>query len=92
MLSATGKGGFVVRKQEMVKLESSEYLTVSEVAHKLNMSASGIRHYANKGLISAIRHPINGYRLFREVDVNSLLRVFGEAERGIEMKREGKRV
>ncbi|MBQ4093271.1 MAG: MerR family transcriptional regulator [Firmicutes bacterium] len=42
---------------------------ISEVAARIGISPSIIRHYEEKGLVSPIKDPENGYRLFSEEDI-----------------------
>lgn len=59
----------------MVKL--SDFLRISEAAQYLGVSASTLRNWENAGKISAHRHPVNGYRLFRRDDLDALLDLLG---------------
>ena len=49
-----------------------DFLTVSEAARILNVSASTLRYWDKTGKLKSIRHPINGYRLFSKSQVNDL--------------------
>lgn len=50
-----------------------DYLTVSEAAEFVGVSAATLRNWDRAGKVKAIRHPINGYRLYRKEDLSSLL-------------------
>ena len=50
-----------------------DYLTVSEAAQYLGVSASTLRNWDRAGKVRATRHPVNGYRLYRKEDLSSLL-------------------
>lgn len=47
-------------------------LTVNEAADLLGVSAPTLRRWDALGKFKARRHPINGYRLYREGDVRKL--------------------
>jgi len=51
-----------------------EFLTVGEAAKFLGVSASTLRNWDRAGKVVAIRHPVNGYRLYRREDLEKLLR------------------
>lgn len=52
----------------------SEYLTVSEAANFLGISPSTLRNWDKDGKLKPYRHPVNGYRLYREKDLTEILR------------------
>lgn len=45
---------------------------IHEVAEQLNIAPSAIRFYEKKGLISPVKDPENGYRIFDEYDIYKL--------------------
>lgn len=49
------------------------YLTVSKAAEYLGVSASTLRNWDRLGKLRAVRHPVNGYRLYRKVELEALL-------------------
>jgi DNA (cytosine-5)-methyltransferase 1 len=49
-------------------------MTVSQAAQFLGVSASTLRNWDRAGKLVAIRHPVNGYRLYRKEDLIALLR------------------
>ena len=56
----------------MAKLDS--YLTVTEAAEHLGVSANTIRNWGRDGKLPEHRHPINNYRLFKVADLDKLLK------------------
>ncbi len=50
-----------------------DYLTVSEAAEFLGVSAATLRNWDRAGKVMATRHPVNGYRLYRKEDLSNLL-------------------
>ncbi|MEN6458676.1 MAG: helix-turn-helix domain-containing protein [Thermoguttaceae bacterium] len=50
-----------------------DFLTVSEAAEFLGVSAATLRNWDRAGKVRATRHPVNGYRLYRKEDLLSLL-------------------
>jgi excisionase family DNA binding protein len=55
-------------------MASQKYLTVSEVADILGISPLTVRNWDRAGKLKAYRHPINNYRLYREDQIQILLR------------------
>ena len=49
------------------------YLTVGEAASMLGVSRSTLRNWDRAGKVRAYRHPVNGYRLYREEELIVLL-------------------
>ena len=49
------------------------YLTISEAAEFLGVSAATLRNWDRAGKVRATRHPVNGYRLYRKEDLSNLL-------------------
>ncbi|MBR5328801.1 MAG: MerR family transcriptional regulator [Firmicutes bacterium] len=45
---------------------------IHEVAEQLNIAPSAIRFYEKKGLISPVKDPVSGYRIFDEYDIYKL--------------------
>jgi len=50
-----------------------DYLTTSQAAEILGVSAGTVRNWERAGQLRAHRHPINGYRLFDPRDLKDLL-------------------
>jgi PAS domain S-box-containing protein len=50
-----------------------EYLTVAEAAEFLGVSPWTLRNWDNAGKLKPDRHPINGYRIYRREDLESVL-------------------
>ena len=61
-----------------------DYLRISEAADYLGVSPNTLRNWERAGKIAAHRHPMNRYRLFRQQDLDSLLR---QVERTTSMDR-----
>lgn len=55
-------------------LRLDEFLTVKEAAEFLGVSPNTIRNWGREGKIPEHRHPINNYRLYRNEDLESLLK------------------
>jgi len=56
----------------MTKL--SEYLRISEAAEYLGVSANTLRNWEASGKIAVYRNPMNGYRLFKQAELDALLK------------------
>lgn len=51
-----------------------DFLRISEAAQYLGVSPNTLRNWENAGKIAAQRHPVNGYRLFKQAELDDLLR------------------
>lgn len=51
----------------------SEYLTVRKAAQMLGVSVSTLRNWDRSGKLKPVRHPVNGYRLYRFADLERIL-------------------
>jgi excisionase family DNA binding protein len=58
---------------DAVTLTLSDYLTVGEAASTLGVSRSTLRNWDKTGKLKAYRHPVNGYRLYSQAELESLL-------------------
>lgn len=52
-----------------------DFLTVSEAAQILGVCTATLRQWDRTGKLKSVRHPINGYRLYRRVDLDALLQL-----------------
>jgi excisionase family DNA binding protein len=72
-----------LRRSDVVKLR--DYLRISEAAEYLGVSPNTLRNWENASKVVAVRHPVNGYRLFKREDLDALLKLVaqpsGEASR-----------
>ncbi|HEU5097426.1 MAG TPA: MerR family DNA-binding transcriptional regulator [Roseiflexaceae bacterium] len=50
-----------------------DYLTIKPAAALLGVSVNTLRNWERGGKLVAHRHPINGYRLYKRVDLEALL-------------------
>jgi len=57
---------------DVVKLR--DYLRISDAAEYLGVSPNTLRNWENAGKVVAVRHPVNGYRLFKREDLDALLK------------------
>lgn len=64
-----------------------DYLRISEAAEYLGVSPNTLRNWVNAGKIAAVRHPVNDYRLFKQDDLDALLKQVADAGRKIPRKR-----
>ena len=58
-----------------------DFMRISEAADYLGVSSKTLRNWENAGKIVAHRHPVNGYRLFRQEDLDELLKQVQQPER-----------
>ena len=52
----------------------TDYLRISKAAEHLGVSPNTLRNWVNAGKVTAIRHPVNHYRLFKQNDLDALLK------------------
>lgn len=71
-LISFAKVGKLASKEHMMP-NLSRYLTISEAARKLGVSASTLRNWDRTGKLKARRHPVNAYRLYLREDLEKLL-------------------
>jgi excisionase family DNA binding protein len=64
-------------RSNVVKLR--DYLRISEAAEYLGVSPNTLRNWENAGKVVAVRHPVNGYRLFKREDLDALLKQVAQA-------------
>ena len=57
-----------------------DFLRISEAAEYLGVSPNTLRNWENAGKIAAHRHPVNGYRLFKQEELDELLRPIQSSE------------
>lgn len=50
-----------------------DYLRIGEAAEYLGVSPNTLRNWSRAGKIKSHRNPINGYRLFKKSDLETLL-------------------
>lgn len=53
-----------------------EFLTVSQAAELLGVTATTLRNWDKSGKLTPVRHPLNGYRLYDRADLEALMRQF----------------
>lgn len=59
----------------MIVLDGEEYLTVHEAARLLEVKPATLYAYVSRGVLRSYRQGIKRQRLYRRVEVESLLRV-----------------
>lgn len=50
------------------------YLRVGDAARLVGVSRATLRNWDKTGKLRAVRHPMNGYRLYRRKDLESILK------------------
>ncbi len=53
-----------------------KFLTVKEVARLLNVTPLTVRNWDTRGKLTAHRHPMNNYRLYKVETVEELMKEF----------------
>ena len=56
----------------MTKLK--DYLRIAEAAEYFGVSPNALRNWVNAGKVTAFRHPVNDYRLFKREDLDAILK------------------
>jgi DNA (cytosine-5)-methyltransferase 1 len=49
-------------------------MRITQAARYLGVPPNTLRNWQNAGKIVAVRHPVNGYRLFKRQDLDALLK------------------
>ncbi len=62
-----------------VKTMTNKLITIQDAAKILGVNPETLRRWDRKGKYAAKRHPINGYRLYNEKDINALM---GKIQKG----------
>lgn len=57
-----------------------DYLTIHEAAKVLGVSTSALRAWDRAGKLTAIRNPMNRYRLYRREDLETFLARLAQAD------------
>ena len=55
-----------------------QYLTVKQAAKILGVTIMTMHRWDDAGKLTALRHPINNYRLYRRSDLEKLLKKVGK--------------
>ena len=59
---------------DKIKLSSlNEYFTIKDAAEFLGVSPSTLRNWDRSGKLKTHRNPLNGYRLYRKAELETLL-------------------
>lgn len=57
-----------------VKAMTNKLITIKKASKILGVNPETLRRWDRKGKFKAKRHPINGYRIYNEVDIKLLLK------------------
>jgi len=52
-----------------------DFLTIGEAASMVGVSPGTLRNWDQSGKLVPVRHPVNGYRLYRRSDLEAILSV-----------------
>lgn len=58
-----------------------DFLTIKEAAEFLGVTATTLRNWDRREKLVPVRHPVNGYRLYRKSDLEKLLASIVKKER-----------
>lgn len=58
-----------------------DYLRIQEAAAFLGVSPNTLRNWGREQKIPELRHPVNNYRLYRQSDLEGILRQIGRPGR-----------
>ncbi len=61
-----------------------DFLRITEAAVYLGVSPNTLRNWENSGKIIAHRHPVNGYRLFKQEELDTLLSLAERPSTGVQ--------
>jgi len=66
-----------------------KFLSVKDVAQILGVSPLTVRNWDKAGKLSAYRHPVNNYRMYKIEDIEILMRGIEQSrEKGKKLKKE----
>lgn len=68
------------KRQEKPTL--ADYMTVTEAAELLGVTAATLRNWDRAGKLSPRRNPLNGYRLYKREELEAILREVSDAKKG----------
>jgi len=51
-----------------------DYFTIKEAAEFLAVTTTTLRNWDRQGKLVPVRHPVNGYRLYRKSELEKLLK------------------
>jgi DNA-binding transcriptional MerR regulator len=54
-------------------VDLKDYIHIKEASSLLGVSPVTLRNWDQRGKLKPVRHPINGYRLYKKSDINNLL-------------------
>ena len=69
-------------------MENKQFLTIKEAAAYLGVTTLTLRNWDKAGKLEASRHPLNNYRMYAKIDLDSLI---NKIEKGEIKKREAPR-
>lgn len=52
----------------------SDFMRIKEAAEFIGVPTSTLRQWDRKGKVKAIRHPVNGYRLYQRDELEQILK------------------
>jgi excisionase family DNA binding protein len=64
-----------------------DFFRITEAAEYLGVSPNTLRNWENSGKIIAHRHPVNGYRLFKQEELDTLLSLAAQPSSAVEPSR-----
>jgi excisionase family DNA binding protein len=51
----------------------SDFITIDKASKLLGVSKQTVRKWEKEGKLKSVRHPVNGYRLFKNNDIKEIL-------------------
>ncbi len=60
-----------------------DYIKIKEASALLGVTTTTLRNWDRRGKLIAMRHPINGYRIYRRSDLEALLDNLRNQESGL---------
>lgn len=66
--------------------EGPKLLTIKEAAKLLCVTTLTLRNWDKAGKLTALRHPLNNYRVYRRDDVDKLLSAINENTKPVQIK------
>jgi DNA-binding transcriptional MerR regulator len=69
----------------MPKLD--DYLLITQAAEYLGVCPNTLRNWGASGKIKELRHPVNGYRIYKIADLDRLLKKASSAQQYVKKPR-----
>lgn len=74
-----------IRIRHLTKPPIRRFMTIKEASNLLGVTPLTLRNWDKSGKIRAFRHPINNYRLYKQEDIELVLRKIQSSKQKIHL-------